>query len=49
MDIYKFSIVFYLIAAIVLHLFGEDPVAFISFEGAVVFFLFYIVGKSEDK
>lgn len=49
MDIYKFSIVFYAIAAIVLHLMGEDPVAFIALEASIVFVIFYWFAKSEDK
>lgn len=49
MDIFKFSIVFFGILAIAFHCFGQDPVALISLESSVFFFLMYLVYKSESK
>lgn len=49
MDIFKFSIVFFGILAAVFHHFGQDPVALISLEASVFYFLMYLVYKSENK
>lgn len=47
MDIFVFSIVFYILAAAVFHLIGHDAPALICAEGAIGFFIMLLFYKSE--
>ena len=49
MDVFIFGTLFYLIVSVILHFTGNDPIAFVMFEGSLFFGLMYIIAKSEDK
>ena len=49
MNIFKFSIVWFIILGVIFHHFGFDAPALISFESSGIFFLMYLADKSENK